>query len=203
MRPLPRLLTALALALTASATQSAAQAGEAVRLGPSPVLGGGEYSTGGGVTVAVELRNRAGRTGLCGVWAESERLTVYVRRKGWRVLQKGTITLDGRVLTHNLNFLNQVAPAASYAGAPAGCVRLDRPWRAGDEARKLEIRIPRQDLHFDSNGRKSGGLRITFRDTGKVNPALGAGSLLPKSWTSFDLAPGGGNRRGTGSRPGT
>ena len=180
MRPL-RLIVPLALALTCSA----AAAGSTVKLGPSPVLGGGEYSTGGGVTVAVELRNWAGKTGLCGVWAESERLTAYVRHKGNVVLRKGSIALGNEVLTHNLNFLEQVAPSQSYAGAPAGCVRLSRDWRAGDANRRLMVRIPRQELHFDRNGTKGGGLRVTFRDKGNPNPALSSGSLIPKKWTSF------------------
>ena len=154
MRPL-RLIVPLALALTCSA----AAAGSTVKLGPSPVLGGGEYSTGGGVTVAVELRNWAGKTGLCGVWAESERLTAYVRHKGNVVLRKGSIALGNEVLTHNLN--------------------------AGDANRRLEVRIPRQELHFDRNGTKGGGLRVTFRDKGNPNPALTSGSLIPKKWTSF------------------
>lgn len=180
MRPF-RLIVPLALALACTA----AAAGTTVKLGPSPVLGGGEYSTGGGVTVAVELRNWSGKTGLCGVWAESERLTAYVRHKGDRVLQKGSIALGNEVLTYNLNFLRQVAPSQSYAGAPAGCVRLSRDWRAGDADRQLKVRIPRQDLQLDSNGTRGGGLRVTFRDTGHANPALTSGSLLPKKWTSF------------------
>lgn len=180
MRPF-RLIVPLALALTCTA----AAAGSTVRLGPAPVLGGGEYSTGGGVTVAVEMRNWAGKTGLCGVWAESERLTAYVRHKGNVVLRKGSIALGGEVLTHNLDFLEQVAPSQSYAGAPAGCVRLQRDWRASDANRRLEVRIPRQELHFDRNGTKGGGLRVTFRDTGHANPALTSGSLLPKKWTSY------------------
>ena len=185
MRPLTHALAALCLSLTAGV----APAAEPVRLGPDPVLGGGEYSTGGGITVAVELRNWAGQTGLCGVWAESERLTAYVRRKGNRVLAKGSIALNGRMLTHDLGFLNQVAPADSYAGAEAGCVRLDRPWRAADRSARLDVRLPRQELVFGRNGRKSGGLRIRFGPSEHPNPALTAGSILPRKWSSFRLTP--------------
>jgi len=182
MRPFVRWLGGLCAALAVAAP--AARAGGIARLGPDPVLGGGVYSTGGGITVAVEMRNMGGRTGLCGVWAQSEQLTVYVRRAGRRVLSKGSIALDGRILTSNLDFLRRVAPAPGYAGAPAGCVRLDRPWRPGDAARRPEVWIPRQLVYFDSNGRRGGGPRITFRDKGHPNPAMGAGSLLPPHWTT-------------------
>lgn len=180
MRPF-HLIAPLALAFASTA----ATAGTTVGLGPAPSLGGGEYSTGGGVTVAVEMRNWSGKTGLCGVWAESERLTAYVRHKGDDVLEKGSIALGGEVLTYNLDFLQQVAPSQSYAGAPAGCVRLSRDWRPSDANRPLEVRIPRQDLRFGGNGTRGGGLRVTFRDTGHANPALTAGSVLPRKWTSF------------------
>lgn len=183
MRRFPRWLPGLFAACLLAAPATPAGAGEAPRLGPAPVLGGGQYSTGGGITVAVELRDIGGRTGLCGVWAQSEQLTVYVRNAGRRVLSKGSIALDGRILTNNLDFLKRVAPAPGYAGAPAGCVRLARPWRPGDAERRLEVWIPRQQVYFDKNGRDGGGPRITFRDKGRPNPAMGAGSLLPEDWT--------------------
>ena len=185
MRPISRLLALLCLALPLAP----AEAGTIVKLGPAPVLGGGEYSTGGGITVAVQMHEWAGRTGLCGVWAESEQLTAYLRDEGRRILAKGSIALGGEVLTYNLDFLRQVAPRDSYGGAPAGCVRLKRAWRPGDAARTLKVRIPRRELRFGNQGHNGGGLRITFRDTGRVNPAMRAGGLLAKSWTSFDLNP--------------
>lgn len=186
MRPVRPLLAILALLLGLTAAQAASP----VKLGPHPVLGGGEYSTGGGVTVAVELRNLGGKTGLCGVWAESARLTAYVRHKGGKVLAKGSIALAGQVLTYDLGFLNQVAPAPSYAGAPAGCVRLDRPWRAGDDNRQLEVRLPRQEMQFGRSGRQGGGLRITFGPSESANPALLSGSVLPSEWTGTGSASG-------------
>lgn len=188
MHKLTRLPAILALVL--SGLSGAASAGETpFRLGPNPVLGGGEYSTGGGITVAVELREMQGRTGLCGAWAQSERLTAYLRGAGREVLAKGSIALGREVLTYNFNFLHQIAPRDSYAGAPAGCVRLKRAWQPGDAAKPLDIRIPRRSLRFGNPGPKSGGFQVTFRDTGRVNPAMEAGSLLPKSWTSIHLTP--------------
>lgn len=180
------------LALVLSGLAGAAAAGETpFRLGSDPVLGGGEYSTGGGITVAVELREMQGHTGLCGAWAQSERLTAYLRGAAREVLAKGSIALGGEVLTYNFSFLRQIAPRDSYAGAPAGCVRLARAWQTGDAAKTLDIRIPRRSLRFGNPGPKSGGFQVTFRDTGRVNPAMDAGGPLPKSWTSIQLVPTG------------
>lgn len=190
MHKLTRLPAILALVL--SGLSGTASAGETpFRLGSDPVLGGGEYSTGGGITVAVELREMQGSTVLCGAWAQSERLTAYLRGAGREVLAKGSIALGGEVLTYNFNFLHQIAPRDSYADAPAGCVRLKRAWQPGDEAKPLDIRIPRRSLRFGNPGRKSGGFQVTFRDTGRINPAMGAGSPLPKAWTSIHLTPTG------------
>ncbi|MBS4009756.1 MAG: hypothetical protein KGZ72_03265, partial [Roseovarius sp.] len=38
------------------------------RLGADPVLSGGSYSSGGGLTVAADIREQQGRVLLCGVW---------------------------------------------------------------------------------------------------------------------------------------
>lgn len=184
---LPAVLAVLLAGLAGAATASDTP----FRLGPDPVLGGGEYSTGGGITVAVDLREMQGRTGLCGAWAESERLTAYLRGSGREILAKGSIALGGEVLTYNFNFLRKIAPRESYAGAPAGCVRLKRAWQPGDASKPLDIRIPRRWLRFGNPGRDSGGFQVRFRDTGRVNPAMEPGSLLPKSWTSIPLVPSG------------
>jgi len=182
-RPLAR-LAAVGILLGTACTQAREYPLE--RLGPAPVLGGGSYSTGGGITVAVELRQINGHLGLCGVWAESRQLAAVVKHRAKDVLSKGTIVLDGRILTQNFDFLRQVAPAKSYAGDLAGCVELAMPWSAEAAAGHLEIRIPRQLVYFDDNewNDDGGGPRVTFRDKGLPNPALGKGSLLPSEWTN-------------------
>ena len=177
-----RALPALLLSVSAFAGH-AGQTGDAIALGPDPVISGGDYSTGGGITVALELREIGGRTGICGAWAQSERLTAYVRGKGREVLSKGKVLLGGSVLHHDLRFLRRVAPAESYAGAPANCIRTARPW-AGAAGRMPRVRIPRQLVVLErSSG--GGGLEIRFRQSDGTNPAMKAGSLLPARWTTF------------------
>ncbi len=177
------LMLALVLWLGGGVGVNARQMREQVPLGAGHILAGGEYSTGGGITVAVELRNLSGETGLCGIWAESERLPAYVRHDRGGILAKGSIALNGQVLTHDLDFLNQVPPSVSYVGAPAGCIRLDRPWRDSDAKGRLEIRLPRRELRFGGGDDRGGGIRIRFTRSNRANPALTDGSVLPASWT--------------------
>jgi len=54
---------------TAAILASVASTGMAAtsKLGPAHVVSGGEYTSGGGISVAAEVRNNSGRTLVCGV----------------------------------------------------------------------------------------------------------------------------------------
>ena len=121
------------------------------RLGANPVLDGGSYDSGGGMTVAVDLREAQGRTLVCGVWAQSERQSVLTSRVEQRLLGTGAIYLDGKALVRGLNFMPEVRPMADYSGQEAVCMTTSRPWRAGDETRRLVVRIPRQTVYVDGD----------------------------------------------------
>ncbi|WP_135506275.1 hypothetical protein [Roseovarius aestuariivivens] len=174
-----RVLTAsLAAALIAALAAPAPATEITATLGPAPVLGGGSYSTGGGLTVAVEPRRTAdGHLAICGVWAESRRLPGHARGRAPEVLQTGSIAVDGVTVLSNLRFLQKTAPAKSYSGAQAGCRVTARQFTG---AERLEVRIPRQVVMRDR-----GGLNLRFGAAERPNPALGAGSLLPESWTHW------------------
>lgn len=172
------LLPVLFLALA-----TAAQA-EQVRLGPSAILTGGDYTTGGGLTVAVEPRAIGGKLALCGVWAQSEAMPVYTRRVGSRVLAKGAVMLGGRVVARNLGFLRRVRPSSSYAGLPAGCTVLNRPWSAA-EAAQITVRIPRHKVFQTSSPPSRHGPQVFFIRSDSPNPALSKGSFLPANVTDL------------------
>ncbi len=141
-------------------------AGQAV-LGPAPTLAGGTFTSPGGLTVAVDARNIGGRTGICGVWAESDRQSVMTRNSGPKVLDSGGVSLNGEAVAQGLGFLRKVAPATSYAGLEANCITTDRPWRAGDDARALSIHLPRQIVRNELDGDlDGGGIIIWFRPGG-------------------------------------
>lgn len=165
-----------------SALGMTSHAAPSVPLGQGAVLTGGDYTTGGGLTVAMEQREIGGRLGLCGVWAESTSMSVYTRKAASRVLAKGKATLNGQVVATDFRFLNQVRPSSSYAGAPATCILTDRAWQARDAQAVLQLRIPRQKIFLTSSDRNTGP-RVFFVRSDSANPALKKGSLVPNSIT--------------------
>lgn len=166
------------------ATALPAVADPPVKLGPAPTVGGGEYSTGGGITVAVELRASQSGTLLCGAWAESTQLPVYVRHKGRDVLKRGSVARDGKVIAQGLEFLREVPPAASYAEAPAACIRV-----RGAASGRLAVLFPPLQVVNEPSGREGGTITIRFASSDAPNPALKQGSLLPSWLTSSKGAP--------------
>ncbi len=141
------------------------------RLGAAPALAGGTYSTGGGMTVAADLREYEGRTMVCGVWAQSPRQHYMTNFAEPKVLGSGSVYLRGAAVLRGLVFMREVAPQADYAGQEAGCVVTDRPWQAGDDEAGIEIRLPRQIVAVE--GEEPDGLRISrFDPTG---PGAGGG----------------------------
>jgi len=159
-------LAAISLAGLAACTQNV-PAGQAM-LGPSPAMGGGTFTSPGGISVAVDARNIGGRTGICGVWAESINQSVMTRRSAPKILDSGGVSMAGQGVAQGLGFLRQVDPAATYAGMEANCITTDRPWRAGDEARPLKVHFPRQVVfnNLDGGFGESGGILIWFRPGG-------------------------------------
>ncbi len=137
-----------------------------VTLGPQPSLDGGSYSSGGGLTFATELREVAGRTALCGVRAENGRQSVLTRGKASGVAASGSALVDGQLLRRGLVFMRKVEPAESYGGMVANCVVTDRPWRAGDRAKPVELRIPDQVVYREKGDMMGGGPIVTFRQNG-------------------------------------
>src|SRR6056297_154033 len=136
----------LALGLAACTT---VQPAGMTTLGPNPVLGGGTYSSGGGLTLAVESREQAGRTLVCGVWAQSRQQAVMTRGVARKVLGTGSVYVGGEAAVRGLTYMREVAPAADYSGLEAPCVLSERPWQPGDETRRPVIRIPRQIVFED------------------------------------------------------
>lgn len=129
----------------------------------APVLDGGSYSTGGGITVAAEVQEIAGRTALCGVWAESDRQSVLSKGRAPQVMGSGAAYLGEDVLHRGLLFMRKVDPAESYVGLQGHCVLTDRPWQGGQV---VQIRIPRQIVHREDDDIDGAGPIVLFRQTG-------------------------------------
>lgn len=138
------------------------------RLGSDPVLSGGSYDSGGGLTVAADIREAQGRVLLCGVWAQSHQQSVLTKGKAVDVMGTGAVFLDGAALARGLVFMREVPPARDYAGQEAGCVMTERVWQAGYAEAAPVIRLPRQVVHVEGD---LGHFVVVFRQTG---PGAGA-----------------------------
>lgn len=159
-----RIVLILAATLALSACSLATGPQVVARLGSDPVLDGGSYDSGGGVTIAVDLREAQGRTLVCGVWAQSERQSVLTKRVEQRLLGTGAVFLDGEALVRGLNFMREVSPMPDYAGQDAVCMMTSRPWQAGDEGRRPVVRIPNQIVYVDND--EGGVVVVRFRQDG-------------------------------------
>ncbi|MDT8328678.1 MAG: hypothetical protein RQ750_15060 [Roseovarius sp.] len=120
-------------------------------LGPDPVVAEGRYNTGGGIAVAVDIRENDGKTMVCGVWSQSDDQASITRGPKSEVLGSGSISLEGNALVRGLVFLNEVPDAPSYAGAPASCVMTDRDWKSGDARQRPMVRFPHKELYLDAD----------------------------------------------------
>ncbi len=154
-------------ALTLSACTPYSEVGMA-RLSATPVVSGGSYTSGGGLTVAADLREYEGMTMACGVWAQSRRQSVLTKHVESKVLSSGAIYLGGERVVQGFTFMKEVEPTGKYGGLEAPCVKTERPWQAGDERKTVNIRIPRQvvvqEVDGDIDG--GGGFIVYFKQTG-------------------------------------
>lgn len=142
------------------------------RLKTEPVLSGGTYSTGGGITVASAFRNVGGRTAVCGVWSESAAQTPYTKGKAGKVLSSGAVYLDGARLLSDFGFFRKTAPTTDYSTVSAPCAVSGAPWRAEYATSIPDIQLPQQIVYQDRGGVK--GPIVQFRQTG---PGALGGSL--------------------------
>lgn len=150
-------------------------------------LAHGSFTSGGGLTIAAELRPMAaGGTALCGVWAESASQSSYTVGEARRIVRLASVSVDGRRVTQNLGFLPQVAPQLDYAGQPARCRALDLPWREG---RVPEIFIPRQQISSAKGGGSDPTISFRQTGTGAMSPALEVVPLLVRNIGLVPLSP--------------
>lgn len=117
-------------------------------LGSNLVVDGGKYTSGGGLTIAAELRNNQGRTMLCGAWAQSRQQSILTKNVENKVLGVAAFFAGNERIHTGFVFMNEVAPAASYVGQQANCITLERPWRP-EYANNGRMRIPRVLVYGD------------------------------------------------------
>ena len=149
-------------------------------------LAHGSYSSGGGITIAADLRPKDGRTALCGTWAQSTDQSSYTKGTARAIVQLASVYVDGQRIYQDLGFMPQTAPRLDYAGAPARCVLTDLPWRAG---RIPEVFLPRQQISHSAGGGSSPKISFRQTGTGAVGHGLEVVPFLTRNSRLVRLAP--------------
>ena len=124
-------------------------------------LAHGSFSSGGGLTIAAELRRAGDRTALCGAWSESSSQSSYTTDEARRIVRLASVYVEGRRIAQDLGFMPRIPPRLDFAGAAARCRLTDLPWRAD---RIPEVFMPRQQISRANGGGSDPD--ITFRQTG-------------------------------------
>ncbi len=150
-------------------------------------LAHGSYSSGGGITIAAELRPKDGRTALCGTWAQSTSQSSYTSGTARNIVKLASVYVEGQRIYQDLGFMPQTAPRLDYAGAPARCVLTDLPWRAGHIP---EVFLPRQQISHSAGGGSSPKISFRQTGTGAVGHGLEVVPFLTRNSRLVRLAPG-------------
>ncbi len=137
----------------------------AASVGTDPIdsrysVGGGEWSSGGGITIAARAFERNGVTVICGAWT-MDRQSVVTSELNDFVLEAGSIFLDGDRAVSNLSFMRLVRYSDNIAGEQANCVASGLPWKADYAAAPARVRIPRMAFTLDLRPVN----RVVFRET--------------------------------------
>ncbi|MEO1138711.1 MAG: hypothetical protein AAFW87_04565 [Pseudomonadota bacterium] len=111
------------------------------------VVGGVRFYSGGDVTIAANLRNKGGRTEICGAWAQSDGTTAHVRNRAripQQVMGRASIQVGTKALARNLTFMGEVLKKDLDYGAPTSCILTQHAWRPDYASDKVKIRVPLQ-----------------------------------------------------------
>jgi len=142
-RPFPLMLLALAVSACAHYAEV-----DPARLGPGFVSGGGDWTSGGGITVAVRAEDRGGVTVICGAWT-TDRQSALTSELNEKVIEAGSIYLGGHRAVQNLSFMPRVAYGPDLTGLPARCVASPLAWEPGFASARPVVRLPRMTFVID------------------------------------------------------
>jgi hypothetical protein len=136
-----------------------------ISVGTEPIdsrysVGGGEWGSGGGITIVARAFERNGVTVICGAWTMDHQsgLTSELNDD---VLEAGSVFLDGDRAVQNLSFMRLVPYSDNIAGEQANCVAAGLPWKADYATAPARVRLPRMVFTL---GRRPAD-RVVFRET--------------------------------------
>ncbi len=156
----------LGIALVVAACTRFADVGSDT-VGPGYATGGGEWNSGGGITVVVRAFERDDATVVCGAWA-TDRQSVLSANMNHDVMQTASVYIGRTRIVQNLVFMARVPYSDNISGAQASCVASSVPWRAEFAETAPRIRVPR--LAYPDAGDDEpvgGGYGLIFRETNR------------------------------------
>lgn len=99
----------------------------------------------GAIQLAVMIKEIGGKTAVCGMWAETERLQAHVRASHLPRRGRANTTVDvgNRRLIKGLGFMAEVAPEDFVTGTTVNCQVTNVPWEAGFTRQKIRLSSPK------------------------------------------------------------
>jgi hypothetical protein len=136
---------AVALALVGCATLPS--------VGTEPIdprysVGGGEWNSGGGITVVARAFERDGATVICGAWTMHQQ-SGLTSELNYDVLEAGSVFLGRDRAVQNLSFMRRVPYSDNIAGEQANCVATGLLWKADYATAPARVRLPRMAFTLD------------------------------------------------------
>ncbi|MEE8455254.1 MAG: hypothetical protein V3R90_10975 [Limibaculum sp.] len=105
-------------------------------------VGGGEWNSGGGITIVARAFERNGVAVICGAWT-MDRQSGMTSELNNDVLEAGSVFLDGDRAVQNLSFMRRVPYSDNIAGEQANCVATGLSWKADYTTVPARVRLPR------------------------------------------------------------
>jgi len=126
-------------------------------------VGGGEWNSGGGITVVARAFERDGATVVCGAWTMN-RQSGLTSELNYDVLEAGSVFLGRDRAVQNLSFMRLVPYSDNIAGEQANCVATGLPWKADYATAPARARLPRMAFTLDWETHHV----VVFRETQRV-----------------------------------
>ncbi|MEO0774119.1 MAG: hypothetical protein AAFZ04_13145 [Pseudomonadota bacterium] len=122
-----------------------AQSGHSTAMAPGAQIVEYTFKPYGAIQLAAMIKNIGGKTAVCGMWAETERLQAHIRAGNLhrRIRTTASVDLGNRRPITGLGFMKQVTAEDFKAGTQVPCRVTNVPWEAGFARQKIEFAAPR------------------------------------------------------------
>lgn len=168
-----QVLTLFVLAVLCGCASSLKPAGSDP-VGLAYVSGGGEWSSGGGITAVARVMESNGLAAVCGAWMTDPQSALSANYNE-DVMAAGAVFAGPTRMVNNLRFMRRVAYRDNLAGETANCVVSSIPWTAQLASAPVKLRFPRitfgdRSLSASGGFGISSGDTVTFRQTPRPDP---------------------------------